>query len=102
MAHPTTSVLTAVTRSTVTVAVTESTVHTVTPKMWEALAKLDVQPLDSTAMAWRVGSWGRTSTLCSRLVRAGLARYQKNTCLITEQGRTALDRRPAGKQPTTS
>ncbi|MGY4963569.1 hypothetical protein [Streptomyces sp. 900105245] len=102
MANRTTSVLTAVTRSTVTVAVTESTVHTVTPKMWEALAKLEAQPLDSTAMAWRVGSWGRTSTLCSRLVRAGLAEYQKNTCLITEQGRTALAQRPASKQSATS
>ncbi|MFE0777008.1 hypothetical protein [Streptomyces sp. NPDC058861] len=99
MANPTTSVLTAVTRSTVTIAVTKSTVHTVTPKMWEALAKLETHPLDSTAMAWLIGSWGRTSALCSRLVRAGLAEYQTNTCLITEQGRTALAQRPTGKQP---
>ncbi|MEU7072972.1 hypothetical protein AB0B30_27955 [Streptomyces narbonensis] len=100
MATPTSSNLTAVTRSTVTIAVTETTVHTVTPKMWEALAKLEAHPLDSTAMAWRVGTWGRTSALCSRLVRAGLAEYQTNTCLITEQGRAALSQRPAGRQPT--
>ncbi|MDR3082982.1 MAG: hypothetical protein LBV60_19010 [Streptomyces sp.] len=101
-ASPTTSVLTAVTRSPVTVPVTESTVHTVTPKMWEALTKLEAQPLDLTNRAWFVSTRGRTSTLCSRLARAGLAEYDDNVCLITEQGRTALAQRPAGKQPTTS
>ncbi|WDN55911.1 hypothetical protein [Streptomyces clavuligerus] len=101
MANPTTTILTAVTRRTVTVAVTEATVHTMTPNMWEALAKLKTQPL-ATSMAWHVGSWGHTHTVCSRLVRAGLARYETNTCLITEQGRTTLARRPASKQPATS
>ncbi|MFI1648260.1 hypothetical protein ACH4XT_15155 [Streptomyces avidinii] len=92
---PATSVLTAVTRNTVTVAVTKTTDHPITPKMWEALANLAAQPLDTTAMSWFVGTRGRTDTLCSRLVRARLAEYQGNVCLITELGRTALAQRPA-------
>ncbi|MGV2916261.1 hypothetical protein [Streptomyces alfalfae] len=98
----TTSVLTAVTRNTVTVAVTESTVHRMTPSMWDALAKLDTCPLDSTAMAWFVGTWGHTHATCSRLVRAGLAEYQGNVCLITEPGRAALAQRSADKQLATT
>ncbi|MEU0215188.1 hypothetical protein ABZ281_08705 [Streptomyces sp. NPDC006265] len=97
-----TRALTAVTRTTVTVAVTESTVHRMTPSMWDALAELDTRPLDSTAMSWFVGTWGHTHATCCRLVRAGLAEYQGNVCLITEPGRAALAQRPADKQPATT
>ncbi|MFD8413986.1 hypothetical protein ACFV2Q_19880 [Streptomyces sp. NPDC059650] len=101
MAHtsPTNRALTAVTRRTVTIAVTSTTVHAMTPKMWEALAKLDTQPLNLTARAWSVGTWGRTSTLCSKLVRAGLAEYDGNVCLINEIGRAALAQQLAKRQP---
>lgn len=101
MAHtsPTSRMLTAVTRRTVTIAVTTSTVHSMTPKMWETLAKLATRPLDLTARAWNVGTWGRTSTLCSKLVRAGLAEYDGNVCQINETGRDALAQLPTGRQP---
>ncbi|MFE9121369.1 hypothetical protein [Streptomyces sp. NPDC007172] len=95
---PTTHVLTAVTHKTVVVTVTKSATHPMTPKMWEALAKLDTRPLDSTAMAWHVGTWVRTSALCSRLVSASLAEYDGNVCLITEAGRAALAQRARASQ----
>ncbi|MER5549622.1 hypothetical protein ABT072_46320 [Streptomyces sp. NPDC002589] len=99
---PTTSVLTAVTRTTVTVSVTESSVHRMTPTMWDALAKLDTRPLDSTAMPWFLGTWKRTIDTCTRLVRAGLAEWDANVCRITEPGRAALAMQPADKPPVTS
>ncbi|MFI6688067.1 hypothetical protein [Streptomyces sp. NPDC050485] len=100
--NPTTHALTAVTHTSVTVTVTVSTVHRMTPTMWEALAKLDARPLDATAMSWFVGTWGRTTKTCGLLVRAGLAEWDANVCRITEPGRAALAERSAHKPLVTT